>query len=84
MQYWVLKANPAGYDYDKKLRPGREENWHSTYPPKELAAGDRLFLWESRPYRSLVGFGVVVKPIFKIDEEGKKSFGLGWKRSQSG
>lgn len=74
MQYWVIKANPAGYDYDKKLRPGREENWHSKFPPEELAAGDRLFLWESRPYRRLVGFGVVVKPIFKIDEEGGKVF----------
>ena len=74
MQYWLLKANPARYRYDDDLRPGFEEDWHSKRPPAALSAGDRLFLWESGPHRRVVGFGEVVRPVYRRDEDGDRVF----------
>ena len=65
MQYWVLKAKPAEYNYADKLRPNGEDNWESVPASAGLKAGDRVFLWASAPALRLAGLGIVTKPAGK-------------------
>ena len=74
MQYWVIKANPDRYSYDENLGVGEIEDWHSKFPPSELKAGDRLFLWESSPHRRVVGFAEATKPVYRTDKKGLRVF----------
>ncbi len=69
MRYWILKAKSTGphrYDYKKKLRPGRADNWERVSASSELAVGDRIFLWESSHKPCLAGLGEVIKPVGKF------------------
>ncbi len=63
MQYWVLKAKPADYNYANKLRPNGEDDWESVPTSAGLKAGDRVFLWASSPARRLAGLGVVTRAV---------------------
>ena len=73
-RYWVVKGNPRYYNWDKELRIGREENWHSRFPSAELALGDRIFLWESGGASRVIALGEVARPVFKKDHLGRKVF----------
>ena len=61
MRYWVIKGNPKWYKWDDDLEPGYVETWGARALPPELAADDRLFLWESGGRSRIVGFGQVVR-----------------------
>lgn len=62
MKYWVIKGNPKWYKWDRDLRPKHVERWGSRFKQPDMAADDRLFLWESGHRRRLIGFGEVVQP----------------------
>ncbi len=76
MNYWLLKGNPRYYDWDRYLRVGRKENWHSRFAPKDLHVDDRVFLWESGGASRIIGLAVVAKPVFRIDEDGYRVFAV--------
>src|ERR1019366_2215069 len=59
--YWMIKGNPADYDWDKDLRPGHVEPWGTRFPETSMTKGDRVFLWESGGRSRVLGFAVVVR-----------------------
>ena len=61
MNHWVFKATPSDYDYTKKLRADREENWDSVKASEPMRVGDRVFFWASSPLRHVAGLGVVTQ-----------------------
>lgn len=74
MNYWVIKGNPNQYNWDNDLRPGYVELWGARSLPVELAADDRLFLWESGSKKRIIGFGEVVRIHPGRDEDGRHPF----------
>jgi hypothetical protein len=65
MQYWILKAQPANYDFQDELWVGREEYWDNVPASAGLAVDDRLFFWASSPARWIAGLGVVTEVVGK-------------------
>lgn len=63
MQYWVLKATPADYNYKEELWAGREEHWNNVPASARLDVDDRLFFWASTPARRIAGLGIVTKAV---------------------
>lgn len=59
-KYWVIKGNPEYYNWDAGLSPGHVEPWGTRYQEKDMASGDRVFLWESGGHSRIVGFATVV------------------------
>jgi hypothetical protein len=71
---WVMKGNPRWYDWDANLRPGREEDWHASSVPNEMAAGDRIFFWESGGKLKIIALGEVIRRASQNDSDGKSVF----------
>jgi predicted HNH restriction endonuclease len=57
--YWVIKGNPAYYNWDNDLRPGYVEPWGTRYAQPSMEKGDRVFLWESGGRSRVIGFAEV-------------------------
>ncbi len=58
MNYWICRGK-AYNEFRTILKPGKIARWHTARLPKRLARGDILFMWESSPYRRLVGLSRV-------------------------
>lgn len=76
MRYWVIKGNPYANDWDAMLIPNREDVWHTGRAPKDWAAGDRLFCWESTPDLRVIGLALLVDTDCGRDENGDHLFGV--------
>lgn len=76
VNYWVCKGRPARNDFRKYLVPGRIDQWNTRRRPGLLAAGDRVFFWESSPALRLVGLGVITNANLGKGEDGDDLFEL--------
>ena len=76
MKYWVMKGNPRENNWDDFLQPRQNGNWGTKRPPKDWAAGDRIFCWESKPFKRVVGLAQLINPNLGEDAEGRKRFGV--------
>jgi hypothetical protein len=61
MNYWIVKGRASRNDFDAWLRPGRPDKWRTAKPPKDWAAGDRLFFWRAARSSQVVGMGQLTK-----------------------
>ena len=60
---WIFQANPEVYDVRAAIRKLREIAWTVNRHKEEIAAGDRVYLWESGPQGGIVGVARVVAPV---------------------
>jgi hypothetical protein len=58
MNFWVCKGRPENA-FISVLKPGKIALWHTGRIPKKLSRGDLIFIWESSPFRRLVGLAKV-------------------------
>ena len=61
INYWIIKGNPAHYDWDKDLRPGSVVRWGTRFPETAMTKGSRVFLWESGGRSRIIGLAEVAR-----------------------
>ncbi|RYF75345.1 MAG: EVE domain-containing protein, partial [Cytophagaceae bacterium] len=74
MKYWVIKGSPRENNWDAMLKPGTTGTWHTKRPPSGWQKGDRIFCWESTPYKRIVGLAELRIPLVREDGNGEKFF----------
>jgi predicted RNA-binding protein with PUA-like domain len=74
MKYWVIKGNPLVNDWDDMLVPETIGEWHTKRPPSGWKKGDRIFCWESKPYKRIIGLAELTNPLVYEEPNGDKIF----------
>ena len=58
------------------MAPGVSDCWETGRAPKQWAADDRLFFWESSPSKCLVGMGTLERPFDGYNANDKVRFAV--------
>jgi predicted RNA-binding protein with PUA-like domain len=59
---WVFQASPARYQIEESLQAEREEFWNLRQHAKQIAVGDRVFIWMSGEAAGIYAIGTVTTP----------------------
>lgn len=59
---WLLQSNPVLYDLRGALRTLKEQVWSVSRYAKEIAAGDRVYLWEAGRQGGIAGIAEIQEP----------------------
>jgi len=74
MKTWWFQGNPAEYRIDLSIRHLREQFWLTPKLHKEMAVGDRVFLWRTGKDAALVAVATIITPPreFEVPPEQRK------------
>ena len=77
---WIFQANPKYYDIEAALNVLKEMHWSVRRHKDSIRPGDTVFIWQSGPEASILGFGTVTSEPKKMpDDQGSKQFVLSQK-----
>ena len=70
---FIFQANPTYYDIASAVRELAEMNWSVRQSPKQIRAGDRVYVWESGPGGGVVAEGTILTdPAVLPEQEGQQ------------
>lgn len=70
---FIFQANPAYYDIASAVRELDEMNWSVRQSPKQIHAGDRVYIWESGPAAGVIAEGTILTdPAVLPEQEGRQ------------
>ena len=67
-RWWLFQSNPKYYDLMGAMKVMTESAWAVTRFGKEMAPGDRVFLWESGPKGGVRGLATITGPVRQRSE----------------
>jgi KAP family P-loop domain/EVE domain len=65
-RFWIFQTVSARYDLDKRLEPGRTENWVVSTFAEEIGPGDVVYLWQAESEAALFGWATVSGEVFQL------------------
>jgi MoxR-like ATPase len=70
---FIFQASPAYYDISSAVRELAEMNWSVRQSPKQIHAGDRVYIWESGPAAGVIAEGTILTdPAVLPEQEGSQ------------
>jgi MoxR-like ATPase len=70
---FLFQANPAYYDIAAAVRDLEEMNWSVRQSPKQIHAGDRVYIWESGRSGGVIAEGTILtEPALLPEQEGAR------------
>ena len=69
---WLFQANPRYYDISRAVRELDEMNWTVAQYQNQIAAGDRVYIWQSGSDGGVIAMGrILTDPEEMPDQEGE-------------